>query len=289
MRVFLVLLEVTPQLPPVEHVNTHGGQIVFRDGGLFVKLIDSAVLVRIQNAEPAGLHERHLDHRDCTGRLMLLVERNHLGVVHLIDMVARKHQHILRVIALDKRDVLVDGVGRPLIPIPALAALVRRQHMDTGIDPVQIPRLPRTDVFVQLERLILRQHPHRLNAGIDAVGQRKIDDAVLPPVGHRRLGDALRQRIQPAPLPSCEQHGHAFLLAKHTDSSLSDILAGGPPGFFMHPPASGVSVRRGAPETPQTAAAASAPRTAQARASARAPPPPSRCGSPCRRIRRHRW
>ena len=49
--------------------------------------------------------------------LLLLVEFQHLGVVHFIDMVARQDQHVLGVVAFNEVDVLVNGVGSALVPV----------------------------------------------------------------------------------------------------------------------------------------------------------------------------
>ena len=97
------------------------------------------------------------------------MEGNHLGIVHLIDMVAGEHHHIIRVIPLDKGDILGDGIGSALIPVGLFPLFIGREHMYAGVHAVQIPRLPAADVFIQLQGLVLGKHAYRLNAGIDAV------------------------------------------------------------------------------------------------------------------------
>ena len=139
----------------------------------------------------------------------------HIAVIHLIDVVAGQHQHILGIVALDKVDVLIDGVGGTLIPIGALIALIGGQDVNAGVHTVQIPRLTGADVVVQLQRLILSEHAHRLDAGIDTVGQGEVDDAVLTAVGYCRFGNLAGQRVQTAALAASQQHGDTFLLTKH--------------------------------------------------------------------------
>ena len=78
--------------------------------------------------------------------------------------------------------------------------------MDAAVDAVEIPRTPVPDIIVELQRLILRQHADRVDAGIDAVAQRKVDDSILASVGDGGLGDMLRQRIQPGALAARKQH-----------------------------------------------------------------------------------
>ena len=48
---------------------------------------------------------------------------------------------------------------------------------------VKVPRLTVSDIFVQNQRLILRQYANRINTGIDTVGQGKINDAELAAKG----------------------------------------------------------------------------------------------------------
>ena len=139
------------------------------------------------------------------------MERNHLGIIHLVDVVAGEHHHILGVIALDEGDVLGDGVGRALIPVGALALLVRGQHMHARVHAVQVPGLAGADVFVQLQGLVLGEHAYGLNAGIDAVGKGKINDAVFAAKGHGGLGQVLGQNPQPAALAARKQHGYDLL------------------------------------------------------------------------------
>ena len=87
--------------------------------------------------------------------------------------------------------------------------------MHPGVQPVQIPRLARADIIIQLQRLILGQHPHRFDAGIDTVGQREVDDPVFAAIRHRRFGNMAGQGIQPAALSTGQQHSHTFLFAIH--------------------------------------------------------------------------
>ncbi len=130
-------------------------------------------------------------------------------------MVPGKHNHIVRVIPLYVRDILVNRVGGPPVPVGAAAALVGRQHAHAGVGAVQIPRLPVPDVLVQLQRLVLSQHADALDPGIDTVGKRKVDDPVFPPERDGGLCEVLRQDPQPAALTPRQQHGDNFLFWQH--------------------------------------------------------------------------
>ena len=134
----------------------------------------------------------------------------HQGLVHPIDRVAREDQDIIGGILLDEVDVLVDRVRRPFVPIGATAPHVRRQDRQTTARAVEVPRRPVPDILVERERLILGQHADGVDAGIDTVRERKINDFVLPPKGDGGLRRLLGQLVEAAPLSACEQHCYAF-------------------------------------------------------------------------------
>ena len=43
----------------------------------------------------------------------------HFQIVHFVDMVTRQNENVFRFITVDERDVLVDCIGRSLIPFIA--------------------------------------------------------------------------------------------------------------------------------------------------------------------------
>ena len=82
--------------------------------------------------------------------------------------------------------------------------------MDAAGGPVQIPGLAAADVAVQLQGTVLGQHAHGVDAGIGAVGQRKVNDAVFAAEGDRRFRHFTGQDVQSAALAACQQHGDTF-------------------------------------------------------------------------------
>ena len=148
---------------------------------------------------------------------MLLVETKHSSIVHLIDVVAGQDQHVIGVIALNKRDILIDGVGRTLIPLGILALGIGRQNLHATVRRVQAPRLTVADVLVQFKRLILCQDADRIDFGVYAVGKWEINDAVLAAERDGRLGRVFRQDHQTAALTTCQEHGDTtFFLKLHS-------------------------------------------------------------------------
>ena len=135
-------------------------------------------------------------------------------------MVARENENIFGVISFDEIDVLVNGVRRSFIPFGSLYLLIRGKNMYSAVGSVKIPRLTVADIVVKLQRLILSQNADGINAGINAVGKRKIDDAVFAAVGHGRLCDFFRQNAEAAALTAGKKHSYAFGFYCHEKSSL---------------------------------------------------------------------
>ncbi len=186
--------------------------------GLLLKFVDGVVLIHVHDAEAGGLLHGDLQHRDGGGSLLGLVVGQHLSVVHLINVVTGQNQHIVGIVLVDEVDILIDGIGRTLEPGAHVALLhIGGQNMQTTVGTVQIPGLSVAQIGVQLQRLILGQHADRVNAGIDAVGQWKVDDAVLPAEGDGGLGHMAGQSVQARSLSAGQQHGNHFLF--HTEKS----------------------------------------------------------------------
>ena len=217
--VCLVRGQVRAELRPREDVNAHGRLVGLGLLGLFFKFNNVVVRVRIHDAEAARFFPRHRAHSNRRIRAFADVVLQHGVVVHLINMVAGKNQDVIRVILLDKRHVLIDGVCRAAIPVARLARLIGRQNEHAAGGQVQIPRCAGADIGIQFQRHILRQHAHGVNAAVGAVGQREVNDAVLAAVGNSRLCHLLSQDTQTAALSACQQHGNTGLLF-HDENTL---------------------------------------------------------------------
>ena len=68
--------------------------------------------------------------------------RNHGGVVHLVDVVARQHEHVLWPVMLDEVKVLEGGVGGTPVPVRVAASLVGLQEVNPAVHAIQVPGLP---------------------------------------------------------------------------------------------------------------------------------------------------
>ena len=142
------------------------------------------------------------------------MEAQEVRVILLADLVTGQDDDILGVIAVNEGQVLIDGVGRALVPVRAGGLLVRRQNVNTAVQAVKVPRLAVADVLVQDEGLILGQDAHRVNVRIDTVGQREVDDTILSAKRNCRLGELLGQRVQTRALAACQDHCDHFFSHK---------------------------------------------------------------------------
>ena len=149
----------------------------------------------------------------------------HYRIVHLVNVVARKYQHVLRIVLLDELYILIDGVRCSLEPVSALLRLIRRQYVQAPEPQIEVPRAARAKIVVQFKRLILSQDSDRIYAGIDTVGQRKIDDPVPCTKRNCRFRDIVGQRSQSASLTACEEHRYTFFCTEHFASPISNIIA----------------------------------------------------------------
>ena len=156
----------------------------FRMDRLFLEAQHPAVGVDLQHAELAGrrLHaHRQRAHRQVGVGLDVAVDQ--LGVVHLVDVVAGQDHDVLRAFLLDRVDVLIDGIGRALIPV-LVNALLGGNNLDELAQFAAEIRLPaEMDVPVEAHRLVLREDQVPAYPAVEAVRERKIDDPIRPPNG----------------------------------------------------------------------------------------------------------
>ena len=220
IRIRLVLCQIFAKQLGIEYVDTHGSLGRFWLLRLFFKLENTVIFIRIHDTEAAGFLQRDLKHGDRAVRLHFLVIIEHCGIVHLVNMVTGKDQDIVRIIALDKVQILIDGICRTRIPVRTPLLLVGREHLDAAACAVKVPRLTRADILIEHKRLILRKHTYGVEPRVCTVGKRKVDDAVLTAKRNGRLGRFLRQCVKTAALTAGKQHGNALFFLIHMQNLL---------------------------------------------------------------------
>src|SRR5258708_5939518 len=147
--------------------------------GLLFKREDAPFGIRFQYAKAIPFLQRH-DHcaQSYTGAA-LLMEGDHRAIVHAIDVVTGKDEHIVAARFHDEVQILVNCVGGALVPIRLLAPDIGLEQANAALLPVQVPGLTDADMIVQRVGTILGQYGDINDAGIDAVAQGKINTAVL--------------------------------------------------------------------------------------------------------------
>ena len=100
---------------------------------------------------------------------------NHRAIIHLIDMIPRQNQNILRVVIANDVQVLVDSVGSTGIP-GRPDTLLGRQQLDKFTELTAQKTPAALDMLEQGVRLVLGQNTYPPNSGVHAIGERKVDD-----------------------------------------------------------------------------------------------------------------
>ncbi len=167
----------------------------------------------------------NLDRRKRDRRAAFLVEAQHPGVIHFVDVIARQHDHVVRVFLHDRIEVLVDRVGRALVPVFA-DALLRGKNFDEFAELLGDDAPAHPDVTIQRERFVLRGNEDAAQPGIEAIAQREIDDSVRTAEKDRWFRAISGEGIQPfagAPGKENDQrvvdHGLKPLIRKGPDAT----------------------------------------------------------------------
>ena len=151
--------------------------------------------------KPLASADRHLEAAHGHVGLARHVRRQHRAVVHLVDVVAGQDQHVLGVVGRDDVQVLPHRIGGAGVP-GGLQPLLGRQQLHELAELAAQLTPAALDVQQQRVRLVLREHADAADARVDAVGQRKVDDAELAAEGHRRLGPPQGELFQAAAAPA---------------------------------------------------------------------------------------
>ena len=88
IRVLHICGQKLAQCFPVKYVDAHRCQIALWVLRLFFEFNDLSALVSVHDAETAGLPDGNLDNGDSSFGILCLMLCQHLGIVHLIDMIS---------------------------------------------------------------------------------------------------------------------------------------------------------------------------------------------------------
>ena len=109
-----------------------------------------------------------------------------LPEIHLIELIAGKNDSELVGIRGKMIEILSHRVGRALIPVHAVGALLRRENLDEaggeGVEPIAL-----LDVPVEGSTVELCEQEDPAQVRIEAVGDRYVHQTVLAREGDRRF------------------------------------------------------------------------------------------------------
>ena len=115
--------------------------------------------------------------------------------IETVELVARKDKHEVLVLEIVVVEVLADRVGRTLIPSLLVARLLGGENVDEATaETVELISL--LDVLMERRRIELRQDENLVEAGVEAVADRDVDQAVVTGEGDGWLAPVLSQGIE---------------------------------------------------------------------------------------------
>ena len=156
--------------------------------GLFFEIDDLVVLVSDHDTETRCF--LHGYGHNCNGscRALCLVEVEHLVIVHLVDVVARKNQKVLRIVGVDEINVLGNSISCSAVYIEACISLFTGcKNENTAVLGVKSPQTALRNIAVKEHGFVLRQNTDYVNTAVCTVAEREIDDAVFATVSDSRL------------------------------------------------------------------------------------------------------
>ncbi len=144
-------------------------------------------------------------------------------IVHPVELVARQDQHQVMTVRIDVHQVLPYGVGRALVPVDAVDALLGREDLhEPGreiVEPVAF-----LDVAMERAAVELRQQEDPAQTGVEAVADGDVDEAILAGQRHGGLGAIFRQREEAGAGPAAHDDRDDVVRAqagvpRHEDTS----------------------------------------------------------------------
>ena len=155
------------------HVDVDGVGIEGRANGgglgLFLEPEDLALAADFDHAEAADLIRRYGNGGQGHFSLLLDVVLEHSSVVHLVNLVALKDDHALRLLGTDGVDVLVDGVGGAHVPVGAGALHGGKKLKELAQFGGDNAGPAFADMAVERERFVLGEYEDLAQAGVNTV------------------------------------------------------------------------------------------------------------------------
>ena len=174
--------------------------------GFSIEVRNPEIFIHMDDAESMGIFDRNIDRADHGIGAFGEQPMEHLHIVHLVDVVARQDEHIVRLFGVEQKQVLIDCVGGALVPFftdPLLGWNRGDIFAEFGIH--DIPAC--TDVAIERVGFILDEDGDFSKPRVETIAERKIDNAIFPAKGNRRLGPMLGEGLKTLAFPARQYHG----------------------------------------------------------------------------------
>jgi hypothetical protein len=99
-------------------------------------------------------------------------------IIHAVELISGKDQLVVVVASGEAMQVLPHGIGGSLKPIAILHCLLGGEHFDETLAEL-IEAISERDVPVERRRIVLGEHKHPVQSGIDRIAYRNIDKSIL--------------------------------------------------------------------------------------------------------------
>src|SRR6185295_14310056 len=136
--------------------------------------------------------------------------RDEITIIHPIKMIARKHQRRVSLVVVEMMQALAHGVGGPLKPIGAFGCYLGCEDFDKAVCESAEPIRAR-DVTIERRRVVLSQYENAMYIGVDADGNRDVDQAILSAKRNSRFGSLPGQRIESLSGPASQNNRQHFV------------------------------------------------------------------------------
>ncbi len=120
----------------------------------------------------------------------------HLGVIHVIELVAAEDQNVFAILFVEVSQILADGVGGTFVPFgPTLHGLLSSQKLDKSaaevIEPIRL-----ANVLVKRNAEELGHHVDLIDTAVQAVADRNIDQSIFAGQRNGRFRSDFCERIK---------------------------------------------------------------------------------------------
>ena len=126
-----ILIQGVIQEIGIEYINTHGCQGHIRIAGhgcrilgLLYEFGNEVVLIDLHHTQSISLRFRNRNTGYGYGRSHADVVHDQRRIIHLVNMIACQNQNIFRVVIPDNVNILINSVGRALIPVFLIHSLL---------------------------------------------------------------------------------------------------------------------------------------------------------------------